>query len=98
MHLYILFKKFKIYIKTLKTFIHVSILRSSSENTYCPLLKLYIKTISDLLLYINFGDVAVSRVFVCALIGVRKLQKLQNERCNDKERWSCAILHKHLFN
>ena len=55
---YILFKKFKIYIKTLKTLLHVSILRSSSGSTYCSLLMLYIKTISDLLCYISFGDVA----------------------------------------
>ena len=54
MHLYIILKKFKIYIKTL---LHVSIIRSFSGSTYCSLLKLYIKTISDVLLYINFGDV-----------------------------------------
>ena len=58
LYIYILFKKFIIYIKTLKTLLHVSILRSSSESTYCSLLKLYIKTISDLLRYITFGDVA----------------------------------------
>ena len=58
MHLYILFKKFKIYIKTLKTLLPFSILRSSSGSTYCSLLKLYSKTISDLLRYINLGDVA----------------------------------------
>ena len=58
MHLYTLFKKFKIYIEALKTLLHVSILRSSSGSTYCSLLKLYIKTISDLLRYITFGDVA----------------------------------------
>ena len=57
MNLYILFKKFKIYIKTLKTLLNISILRSSSGSTYCPLLNLYIKTISDLLRYITFGDV-----------------------------------------
>jgi len=66
MHLYIyisiyiyiniLFKKFKVYIKTLKTLLRVSILRSSSGSTHCFLLNLYIKSISDLLRYINFGD------------------------------------------
>ena len=44
MQLYTLFKKSKIYIKTLKTLLHVSILRSSSGSTYCSLLKLNIKT------------------------------------------------------
>ena len=43
------YKKFKIYIKTLKMFLHVSILRSSSRSISCSLLNLYIKTISDLL-------------------------------------------------
>ena len=63
-HIYIYiykFKKFKMYIKTLKTLLHVSItLSSSSGSTYCSLLKLCIKTISDILRYINFG------LFVCA--------------------------------
>jgi hypothetical protein len=61
-HLCILFKKSKIYIKTLKTLIYISIPHSSSGNTYCCLLKLYNETISDLLRFINFGDVAVCRV------------------------------------
>ena len=56
----------KIYIKTLKTLLHISILRSSSGSKYCSLLNLYIKTISDLLRYITFGDVVACRVFVCA--------------------------------
>jgi len=47
MHLCIILKKFKIYIKTLKTLLHVSIIRSSSDSTYCSFLKLYIKTICD---------------------------------------------------
>ena len=66
MHLYIIFKKFKIYIKTIETLLHVSILRSSSGSTYCSLLKSYIETTSDLIRYINFGYVAARRVFVCA--------------------------------
>ena len=37
---YILFKKSKIYIKTFKTLLHVSITRSSSGILYCSLLKL----------------------------------------------------------
>jgi hypothetical protein len=40
MHIYILFKKSKIYIKTFKTLLHVSITRSSSGSIYCSLLKL----------------------------------------------------------
>ena len=59
----ILFKRFKIYIKTLKTLLHVSILRSSSGSILCSLLKLYIQTISDLLHYISFGAVAACHVF-----------------------------------
>jgi len=39
-YIYILFKKSKIYIKTLKTLLHVSITRSSSVSIYCSLLKL----------------------------------------------------------
>ena len=53
MHLYIILKKFKIYIKTLKTLLHVLIIRSSSGSTYCSLLNLHIKTISDVLCYLN---------------------------------------------
>jgi len=37
---YILLKKSKIYIKTFKTLLHVSIKRSSSGSIYCSLLKL----------------------------------------------------------
>jgi len=48
-HLYIILKKFKIYIKTLKTLLHISIIRSSSWSTHCSLLKLYIKTICDVI-------------------------------------------------
>jgi hypothetical protein len=43
----------KIRIKTIKTLLHVSILRSSSRSINCSLLKLYIKTVSKLLRYIN---------------------------------------------
>jgi len=77
MHFYILFKKFKFYIKTLETLLHVSILRSSSGSTYSSLLELYIKTISDLLRYINFGDVAACRVFVCASYTVQRTTHIQ---------------------
>jgi len=91
MHLYILFKKFKIYIKTLKTLLHVSIPRSSSGSTYCSLLKICIKTISDLLYYINFCDVAACRVFVCASYGV------QGETgcglCNPQPVSLCVVIH-----
>jgi len=38
--IYIKFKKSKIYIKTFKTLLHVSITRSSSGSIYCSLLKL----------------------------------------------------------
>ena len=48
----------KIYIKTFKTILHVSITRSSSGNIYCSSLKLYFKTFSELLRYVNFGAVA----------------------------------------
>jgi len=69
--LFILFTKFTIYIKTLKTLLHISILRSSSGILYCSLLKLYIKTIRNLLHYIHFDDVAACRVFVCASYAVQ---------------------------
>jgi len=59
---YILFKKSKTYIETLKTLLHVSITRSSSGSMYCSLLKLQFKTISVLLGYVNFGAVAACRV------------------------------------
>ena len=62
MRLYIILKKFKIYIKTL---LHISIIRSSSGSTYCSLLNLYIKTISDVLRYLKFGDLAACCVPVC---------------------------------
>ena len=39
-YIYILFKRSKIYIKTFKTLLHVSITRSSSRSIYCSLLKL----------------------------------------------------------
>ena len=39
-YVYILFKKSKMYIKTLKTLLHVSITRSSSGSIYCSLLSL----------------------------------------------------------
>jgi len=52
-YIYILFKKSKTYIKTLKTLLHVSIIRSSSGSILCSLLKLQFKTLSDLLRYIN---------------------------------------------
>ena len=57
-HIYILFKKSKIYIKTFKTLLHVSITRSSSESIYCSLLSLWFKTFSELRPYVNFGVVA----------------------------------------
>ena len=64
--IYIILKKFKIYIKTLKTLLHVSIIRSSSGSTYCSLLKLCIKTISDVLLYLNLVMWQhVVRLYVC---------------------------------
>jgi len=68
---YILFKKSKIYIKTFKTLLHVSITRSSSESISCSLLKLKFKTFSELLCYVNFGAVAACRVFVCELYAVK---------------------------
>jgi hypothetical protein len=43
----------KFHIKTFETLLHVSILRSSSRSIYCSLLKLCIKTTSELLRYIN---------------------------------------------
>ena len=47
-----LFKKSKIYIKTFKPLLHVSITRSSSGSIYCSSLKLYFKTFSELLCYV----------------------------------------------
>ena len=38
-----------LYIKTFKRFLHVSILRLSSGSKYCSSLKLYVKTINNLL-------------------------------------------------
>ena len=52
-HIYVLFKKSKIYIKTLKTLQHVSIIWSSSGSILCSLLKLQFKTFSELLFYVN---------------------------------------------
>jgi len=52
-YIYVLFKKSKIYIKALKTLLHVSITRSSSGSLYCSLLKLKFKTFSELLRYVN---------------------------------------------
>jgi hypothetical protein len=43
----------KIHIKTFKTLLHISILRSSSGSIHYSLLKLYIKKITELLLNIN---------------------------------------------
>jgi len=43
MNMYILFKNSKIYIKTLKTLLNVSILRSSSGSIHCSLLNLQFK-------------------------------------------------------
>ena len=40
-YIYILFEKSKIYIKTFRTLLHVSITRSSSGSIHCSLLKLY---------------------------------------------------------
>ena len=69
MHLYIILKKFKIYIKTLKTLLHVSIIRLSSGSTYFSLLKLYIKTISDVFHHLNL--VAACHVSVCVSYAVQ---------------------------
>ena len=70
MYLYIcvLFKKSKIYMKTFKTLLHVSITRSSSGSIYCSLLKLQFKTYSELLCYVNFGAVAACHVFVSLML------------------------------
>ena len=46
-----------IYIKTLKTLLHVSITRSSSGSTLC--------SFSELLRYVNFGAVAAILRFLC---------------------------------
>ena len=43
----------KIHIKTLKTLLHIPIIRSSSGSILCSLLKLQFKTLIDLLRYIN---------------------------------------------
>jgi len=54
MHLYtIIFKKFRTYIKTIKTLLHISIIQSSSGSTYCSMLKLCNKTISNVLRYLT---------------------------------------------
>ena len=59
------------YIKTLKTLLHVSIIRSSSASTLCSLLNLQFKTLSDLLRYVNL--VLWQRV-VCESYGVQLRQ------------------------
>ena len=61
-YIYILFKKSKIFIKTFKTLVHVSITRSSSGSFHCSLLKLQFKTFSELLRYVNFDAVTACRV------------------------------------
>jgi len=53
-YIYILFKKSKIYLKTFKKLLHVSITRSSSGSIYCELLH-----------YVKFGAVAACHVFLC---------------------------------
>jgi len=60
--MYIVFKKSKMYIKTLLTLLHVSIIRSSSGSIGCSLLKLQFKNTSDLLRYVNLVAVAACRV------------------------------------
>jgi len=47
----------KIRIKTLKTLLHVSIIRSSSGSILCSLLKLRFKTLSDFLIKTDQLDV-----------------------------------------
>jgi len=42
------FNKSKIHTKTLKTLLHISITRASSQSIYCSVLKLQFKTLSDL--------------------------------------------------
>jgi hypothetical protein len=64
----------KIHTKTLKTLLHVSILRSSSGRIHCSLLKLYIKTIRELLRYVNpvmwhhAACITLARNNVCSLM------------------------------
>jgi hypothetical protein len=48
MHCYIV-RVYNLYTKTLKMLLHVSILRSSSGNIHCSLLKLYVKMLITLL-------------------------------------------------
>ena len=54
-HMYVIFKKSKIYIKTFKTLLHVSTIRSSSGSIYCSLLNLQFKTFSKLLNILNYN-------------------------------------------
>ena len=68
-YIYILFKKSKIYIKTLKKLLHVSITRSSSGSILSSLLNLKFKTFSELLRYVNFGALVACHVFVCESCG-----------------------------
>jgi len=91
MHLYILLTEFKIYIETLKTLLHISILRSSSGSTYCSLLKLYIKTISGSLPYINFGDVAACRLFVCVSYAANEETWRKKQPEGPRHRWAISI-------
>ena len=75
---------FKIYIKTLKTLLHVSITRSSSGSILCSLLKLQFKTLSDLLRYITFGAVAACRVLCVSptVFGMSLVMAVRRMLCN----------------
>jgi len=76
-HIYILFKKSKIYIKIFKTLLHVSITRSSSGSIYCSLLKLKFKTFSELLRYVNlvlWQHAATAQRFECFNVNFRLLK------------------------
>ena len=76
MHIYSLY--IYIYIKTLKTLLHVTIIRSSSGIKLCSLLKSQFKTFSDLLRYINLvlWQHVVCYVWVGSLCNFSKEQSM----------------------
>jgi len=55
------------YIKTFKTLLHVSILRSSSGSIYCSLLKLHVKRLNTLLYVLVMRQHIVCMCICCVL-------------------------------
>jgi len=68
MHIYMLFNKSKIYNKTLKTPLHVSIIWSSSGSIHCPLLNLQFKNTQWFTSLCWVGAVAACLVYCVSCI------------------------------